>query len=445
LDSRAAIQRILEEALPPRARRLAPLIERECKSLSRLDRAFVREVVLGVSRNLLLLDRIVQEVSARRGLPAPRVLAALRSGLYQVLFMDRVPAFAAVDRTVAAARAAGKGAAGFVNACLRKVAARIGPGAVSPGREVSEVDLRGRKLVWPGPLLPDPGGDRSLYLSVRHSHPIGLVRRWLARLPPEVVEAVLASGTAPPSIQLRVNRLRAERDAVAVALRAEGFPCEPLAHPWSLRVLSPVAPVATQAFERGLFTVQDSSALIPSDLLAPLPGERVLDLCAAPGGKTTHLAELMGDRGEVVAFDADPVRLELVEENARRLGLRSIRCVRGEEALAAELATPFDRVLLDAPCSNTGVLGRRVEARWRWSEGQLRALVEVQAGLLARALGALAPRGVAVYSTCSIEPEENEGVVRAGLAGRRLAAAVETFPSRPDHDGGFAGKIEPAD
>ena len=447
---RAAISQVLVLAEDHKAHpRLGPLIQEHGATLSPQDQRLLREVALGVHRNRSLLDRVIRALSRSHRLPRGEALAGLRSGLYQLLFLHRVSRPAVVDLTVGVIRAQTDAhVAGFANAVLRKVATAITPLAADaperadPRQLVIEREDSAILVRLPQPLLPDPAVHPAEFLAVRYSHPPELVQRWLRRYPFAAVQEIAASGSVPPATHLRVNPLRTTRDALAAALQAEGCPTEPGRHPLLLRVLSSAVPIGSQPFRAGWCTVQDTTALSAVDLLDPKPGQRVLDLCAAPGTKTTAIAERMGDRGEVFAFDADPERLRRVTENAERLGLGSIRLLTSEAELTAALATPFDRVLIDAPCSNTGVLGRRVEARWRFSAAALKSLETVQRPLLVRGLSALAPKGVLVWSTCSLEPEENEGLVATTpLGGRVLVEQLGLLPLHPYRDGGWAGKI----
>ncbi len=250
--------------------------------------------------------------------------------------------------------------------------------------------------------------------------------------------AVWVSGSPVPlRLTLRCNPLRIERDVLLTALRDAGHTAEAGEHPQAVR-LHDAGPIRDlPGYAEGWFTVQDESAMRVASALAPEPGESVLDLCAAPGGKTTHLAELMRNAGRIVACDVDERRLQTVNTLAQRLGLTIIetRRLQGEEAPPGL----FNRVLVDVPCSNTGVLGKRPEARWRLRPDDLRQLVTLQTRLLRLAVECVRPGGTIIYSTCSIEPEENRQLVEAVLRetpGLRLEADEETVPGMPS-DGGY--------
>jgi 16S rRNA (cytosine967-C5)-methyltransferase len=403
-------------------------------ALSDADRDLARELVRGTVVWRGRIDRILGRFLDR---PLETLPAALRNilrlGACQILFLDRIPAYAAVSESVRMARRHGHaGTAGLANAVLRRVA---GSGA-SPD--------------------PDAGTEPAGRLAALWSHPEWLARRWVARLGEEEAESLFRADNRVPPVVLRHNRLKGPLQHLLDRLRADGTPATP--HPLCGGYL--VAGEGrglfrSKAFQEGWMTVQDVSAGMAVLLLDPQPGEAVLDLCAAPGGKSGFIAERMEDRGRVVALDRNARRLRDVTENLRRLGIRCVE-VRATDALTADLEGGFDRVLVDAPCSGLGVLARRPDVRWRRRESDLRELPGVQARLLARGASLVRPGGVLVYSTCTTEPEENEEVVEAFLEGRPefrtepardlLPAAVadryvRTWPHRHDCDGSFAARL----
>jgi 16S rRNA (cytosine967-C5)-methyltransferase len=242
---------------------------------------------------------------------------------------------------------------------------------------------------------------------------------------------------------LRVNPLRSDREGVLGELAAAGVQALPGELPQSIRLSGRERTEVLPGFSDGRLSVQDESAQHAAALLDPQPGERVLDLCAAPGGKTTHLAERMRNTGRILAVDVDAERLARVNAAAERLGLTMID-TRLAAADASDMPTgPFDRILLDVPCSNTGVLGKRPEARWRISQEGIAELTAVQRRLLEAAIARLAPTGRLVYSTCSIEPEENDEVVQAALDAHPELTLLDErrhVPGRPA-DGGYLALI----
>jgi 16S rRNA (cytosine967-C5)-methyltransferase len=385
----------LLETLPDRA------------GLDARDRAFVTELVLGSLRWRRRADWMLARAS-RRSLDAlaPWVRALLRLTAYQLGFLDRVPPWAAVHEAVELAkRRRSPGAVAFVNGVLRALAAEPRP--------------------WPVPTAEDPVEA----LALRASQPTWLVERWWVRHGPAEAEALALAMSAAPSVVVRANTLRAPAAEVAEALRRAGVGVAPtrfapeglaLDRTGDLRELAPL--------REGDATVQDEAAIMVGHALGPLPGETVADVCAAPGTKTTHLAALMANRGRIVAADAHAGRLGLLREACARLGAAIVEPREADaRALARDLGPTCDRVLVDAPCSNLGVLRRNPDAKWRRRPEDFATLVPVQAAILAAASELVRPGGVLVYATCSLEPEENEAVV-AGLRARRSNFVPDPLP-----------------
>ena len=378
------------------------------------DAALATELVYGTLRWQRYLDWILAPHSKRRlpSLDAP-VLAILRMTAYQLAFLERVPPFAAVDDAVTLAR--GKpGVAGFVNAVLRAFARR---GATE--RE------------------PAPPRDPLDALATRCSFPTWLAARWVARYGRDEAEALMRAINERPPLTLRANTLRVSREALAARLAAEeGLALRPTRWaPEGLVVGGGGAPAAWCAFAEGAFAVQDEASMLVARLLEPRPGDTVADVCAAPGTKTTHLAQLLENRGRVLAFDPQPMRLARVREAAARLGAGIVEALDGTaEALAPRFSAACEGVLVDAPCSSLGVLRRNPDVKWRRQPGDLAASAERQRGILAAAAAMVKPGGRLVYATCSLEPEENEEVAGA------FRAAHPDF--RPDPPAAFPFPLE---
>ena len=407
---------------------VADLVHRQIADalVSRADRALVTEMVNGVVRRRAMLDAVIAAYSDTKLWRLDgRLLWVLRLALYQMMCLTRVPARAAVDEAVRLARQHGLGhLAGFVNGILRTMSRSLTPaGALADrvvvARRVIPIDAE-HTIVATRDVLPDPETDRVAHLAAAFSYPEWLVQRWLERFGPERVRAVLGAGNERPRIYLRANRLRTTRDDLAARLAEAGVQTRPTDLPEGLELVRGRATDGSPAraqlaatgghalggtltnlpgFAEGLFYLQDLTAMGVAPRLRPQPGERVFDLCAAPGGKATHLAELMENTGEIVAADQSPDRLARVAENAQRLGTDIVRT-----APADQVAGEFDAVLLDAPCTNTGVLARRAEARWRLSDASLDRAVAEQTALFEEAAGRVRPGGRLLYSTCSIEP-----------------------------------------
>ena len=321
----------------------------------------------------------------------PWIKNVLRMGAYQILFLDRIPPHAAVDESVKLAHKYGHpGTAGLVNSVLRRLA-----------DEKDTIDV--------------PNGDDTASLAVWGSHPVWLVERWLARFGVEATRALMVANNRAVPVGLRVNRLRGTREQLIERLATEGVSAAPARYsPDLVWVEAHHAPGSLAAFREGWCTVQDESESLVGRLAAPQPHERLLDLCAAPGGKCTHLAELMGDEGEVWAMERDAARAASLENTVARLATHSVHVVQGD-GRTYTFPMPFDRVLVDAPCSGLGVIGRRADARWRKGPDALREMPPIQLDLLAAGGRRARPGGVLVYSVCSFEPEETVAVVERFL------------------------------
>ncbi|MEZ5966625.1 MAG: transcription antitermination factor NusB [Planctomycetota bacterium] len=409
--------------------------------LSARDRALALELTLGVERRRVTLDVVLSALAARGTLPPdPYARCALRLGAYQVLYLPRIAPHAAVATAVALLRKQRS----FVNAMLRRLARLVVDRAADPACARSELPLPGtdhvaRALVLPADSLPDPGSQPAQFLGALHGLPTEMVTRWLTHHGLERTRALVAASAATPGVTLRVCPVQTNAEVLGQVLAAEGVRVVPLSDPRLLQLaaIEGESPFTTRAYRDGLFSVQDPTALAAADAVAVLPGETVLDLCAAPGGKASALAEALAGRGAVYAHDADPSRLAQVRETCTRLHLEATLHVVDELANAPEWC---DAVLVDVPCSNTGVLARRVEVRRRALAPALPTLVREQAALLRSAIARTRPGGRVVYSTCSLEPEENRGVVDA-VVGATGGVTVEreqvTWPEAGQHDGGY--------
>jgi 16S rRNA (cytosine967-C5)-methyltransferase len=413
-------------------------------ALSPADRRLATQLAYGVLRRRGTLDALLRPHMTRQPHQVETWLwDALRIGAFQLALLTHIPAHAALHETVELAVQFGRprGRA-FLNAILRQVATLVtdertaGPVADALPLEQGEY----RRLARP--VLPDPTASRVEYFSAAFALPGWLAERWLERHPWEECLRLGFWFAGPAPLWLRCNPLRTDRTSLLAALEQAGVRAEPGEHPQAVRLAGHVAIRELPGFEQGWFSVQDESAMRVASAFAPQPGSRVLDLCAAPGGKTTHLAELMGNQGQIVACDVDDRRLATVSELCRRLGVSIVEMVRLQEG-AEPPPGPFDAVLVDVPCSNTGVLGRRPEVRWRLRPDEFRHLVPLQTKLLLQAGERVRPGGAIVYSTCSVEPEENRQVVRAvlqGLSDLELEAEGEQVPGQPA-DGGYWARL----
>ncbi len=418
------------------------LMDRELGAghLSGPDRGLFAELVFGVLRRQGTLDHIL---TALLDQPLPRLeplaLILLRLGLYQLVYLDRIPESAAVNESVNLAKQGIPRAAGLVNAVLRNY-------------------LRHKDTI----TFPDPVAAPAASMAARHSHPQWLIQQWLDQLGPEETERLAEASSCQAPLTLRANTLRTTRDELLRLFADNGIGAAPCPFsPHAVRVEGRRPIPGLPGFREGLFVVQDEASQVAGYLLGPQPGERVLDACAAPGGKATHLAQLMGNRGELLAMDVSRTKLPLILETAGRLGI-SIIATRVADLLhsGAVAANAFDRILLDAPCSGLGVIRRNPEAKWRLQPADITRLAEAQRVMLANASRMLKTGGTLLYSTCSTSPGENEQVVQDFLShhhGFVLENLNELFPGmhelftpsgmfrswphRHDMDGFFAARI----
>lgn len=412
--------------------------------LGSADRRLATQLVYGVLRRRGTLDALLRPFVHRE---PHRVEAwlweALRLGAFQIALLTQVPRHAALYETVElAADFQQLRAKGFLNGVLRQVASLVTDDrATAPAADALPLQA-GEYRRLSRAALPEPGSQPDEYLSAGFAWPHWLAERWRTRFGWDECLRLGFWFAGPAGFWLRANPLRTTRAALIDRLRQADVGAEPGTHPQAVRLLDHWPVRELPGYTEGLFVVQDESAMQAASALAPRPGQRVLDLCAAPGGKTTHLAELMGNDGQVIACDVDERRLGLVRESAQRLGLNIVEAwpLRGDEEPPPG---PFDGVLVDVPCSNTGVLGRRPEVRWRLRPGDWPHLMRLQTRLLLQACERVRPGGAVVYSTCSIEPEENEQVVRnvvQALAWMRLEHDHHNAPGRPA-DGGYWARL----
>ena len=389
--------------------------------LSPADRGLATELAYGCIRWRQWLDGWLDRLGK---IPAhkqpPRLRWLLHLGLYQVLRMQRIPAAAAVDTTVELAK--------------RHRLSKLSPVVNGVLRSALRAKEAGETLP-----VPEPLAER---LALCHSLPVWFAESLLSWSGPEQAERVALACNQVPPLDLRVNRLCSTPDLVAAAFAEEGLPTQPIdGCPDGLQVLAPAGDLRRwPGFEQGHWSVQDRSAQWVAPLLDPQPGDRILDACAAPGGKATHLAELIGDVGEIWAVDRSAGRLKRVAANAARLGCASIQALAADATdllqKRPEWSGFFQRILLDVPCSGLGTLSRHPDARWRVTASTVEELLPLQARLLAAMLPLLAPGGRLVYATCTIHPEENVAQVNTFLQ-QHADVQLESEQQRwPDPDGG---------
>jgi len=379
----------------------------------KLDRAFVTELSYGTLRTLNTLDWVLAQF-VKKPLQSQTVTLRniLRLSVYQLMFMNRVPPSAACNEGAEmACKHENPGSVKFVNGVLRNVS-----------RHIKEIKF------------PELADDPVAHISLRYSHPAWLVESWLARFGTEETISLCRANNEPAPNTIRTNTLKLTRAGLATRLREDGLAvCETAYAPEGLNIEGFFSLNSLKAFQEGLFQVQDESSMLAGRALMPQPGARVLDACSAPGGKTTHLAELMENKGEILAVDIHPHKLALIKENCDRLGINNVKGLAVDaEKLPEQLHEWADFILVDAPCTGLGVLRRRPDARWRKEPSQLPAIVRLQAGILASAARCLKKGGVLVYSTCTITHEENLGQVKNFLSSHPDFMLEDLTPFIPD-------------
>lgn len=411
--------------------------------LSEQDRRFVTELVYGVIKAGDTLDWILRRYCNRplKKIPA-MVREILRLGVYQIFYLDRVPASAACNTAVELTKKySHQGTVKFVNAVLRTAV-----------REPKRAEF------------PSGKGKVAEGLALAMQHPYWLVKKWLKEFGYAETKALCEFNNQQPVLSVRTNTLRTSRHELIKELQAAGAVAEPSAWtPEGVIITKHGALDKLTALQEGLCQVQDESSMLVAHVLAPKPDEFIIDCCSAPGGKTTHIASLMQDKGRIVASDIYEHKLARIEENAARLGISSIETeLLDARKIGEEYREMADRVLVDAPCSGLGVLRRKPDARWNKSTAEIAALPALQLEILASAAKALKSGGVLVYSTCTIEASENKQVVTEFLAqhkefsldftgkylpgelGEKWAAEkmIQLYPQRDGIDGFFIARMQ---
>lgn len=365
------------------------------QALPRQEAALCTELVYGTLRRQGTIDCVLGHFCKQKlaKLP-PRILIIMRLGAYQLLYMDKIPPSAAVNEAVKLARRFGhSGTAGLTNAVLRNID-------------------REREKLAAGEYFPDKDAEPAAYLAAKYSHPQWLMAEWLARFGFDAAAALAEFDNRPSDYTLRVNTLKMTRDRVLDYLQGEGVAATACPYPEEAILISGGAGNAAlqRLIEGGVLYPQQLSSMLAAHVLAPKPGATVLDVCAAPGGKTTHMAALMQNKGQILAFDVHEHKLQLIKDNARRLGIGIIQTACAD---SRELSTvpdeSADYILVDAPCSGLGVLRTRPDSRWHKTPETSQDLAELGWAILREAVKKLKPGGELVFSTCTISERENEG------------------------------------
>jgi len=386
----------------------------QSSELTRSDAGLATELVYGTIQRLNTLDYFMNKFLSK-GIHKlePWVRSLLRLSFYQLIYLDRIPEHAIVNEAVTiAGRRGHKGISGLVNGVLRAAL-----------RRSDELQL--------------PAGMPHLQeISLRHSHPEWLVKRWTAQFGEETASRICEANNVPPHTSLRMNRLKTSTQALLELLTEQGYTAR----------LSELAPdgivvngggnmALSPGYEEGLYSIQDESSMLVAEMLSPLTGMTVLDCCAAPGGKTAHIAEKMGDQGHIHAFDIHPHKRKLIDAQVQRLGIHSVSTDIADAAHLAERFPPstFDRILLDAPCSGLGVIRRKPDLKWVKSPQDITEISHVQDRLLQAVSGLLKPDGILIYSTCTLESNENEKAVERFLNNRPEFSLDQAAAARLPH------------
>jgi 16S rRNA (cytosine967-C5)-methyltransferase len=370
-------------------------LDRGLKSsqLSREDRGLVTTLVYGTVRRQRTLDQLINQLGKKKAHQQPLELRLLlHLGLYQLRYLTQIPASAAVNTSVELAKKGGlKGLSGVVNGILRHYL------------RLAEKE--------PDPLqLPE---ELTSKLGILYSFPDWIIQLWLTQFGETETEKLCQWFNQTPTFDIRINPLKTSLQEVQNAFAENNLPSAPLPNlPQGLRLLGKTGDVKQlPGFQAGWWTLQDSSAQLVSHFLNPQPGETIIDACAAPGGKTTHIAELMGDQGLIHACDRVKSRLQQVGENGQRLQLQSLKLCLGDARELSQFNNQGDRVLLDAPCSGLGILHKRPDIRWRQNPEKLAQVAQLQRELIEKTALWVKPQGILVYATCTLNPLENEQII----------------------------------
>lgn len=378
------------------------------------SQGFVREIVYGVLENKLTLDYYI-DLLVKDGIKSLKYqeLTILRMGIYQLGYMNSVPEYAAVNESVSLAKRYCRYKAGLVNGVLREYLNK-------------KIQLR----------LPDRNEDEVRYLSVKYSYAPWIIELWLETYEVEFLEELLAAGNVTPPTTIRLNWLKVMKDDLIAKLREKGFAAEEGKVSQNAVHVKGSGLLDTELYKMGMFTPQDESSMLVAEKLDPKHGDVVIDVCAAPGGKTTAIAERMNNTGTIIASDIYRRKLDLIDREAKRLGITNIK-TRSWDATRVDssLLQKADRVLVDAPCSGLGVVRRKPEIKYKERTSEMDLLPKKQLAILSASAGYVKPGGTLVYSTCTINREENEEVTGAFLKKNPTFKLVEKTQLLPNVDG----------
>jgi 16S rRNA (cytosine967-C5)-methyltransferase len=447
LKTARTIAAIVLNRFDPKRNYAGTILDKLLRQTGQKQRA--TDLVFGTIRNRSAIDMVIAKLADCRieRIPA-EPLNIIRIGAYELIYCPATAEYSIVNEAVDSAKAvAGKKQAGFVNAVLRQIARHIQDRQISlsgaePQMTLPQTPSTGCE--FDTLLLPEPTASPADYFSSTFSLPKWLVANWLAEFGAEKTRQICFASNRKPSIYIRPNTLKTNTYSLAEAFSQVEVNFEISTDELMIKIKGSRSVTGLPGFAEGLFTVQDVTASQPVRVLEPQPDWKILDMCAAPGTKTTQLAELTGDKAKIIATDIDSERLKKVKENTVRLGIKSVSIVAYEnlEKTAVQIGL-FDCILLDVPCSNTGVLAKRLETRYRIRPQAITELAKTQLQLLQTAEKMIKPDGKICYSTCSIQRDENSRLVREFLKNSKLKLKSEmlTLPSAEDHDGGYTANL----
>lgn len=400
------------------------------EDIAEIDKNFISKIVYGVIENKLYLDFMIRKFSSIRLKKIdPSILNVLRLSVYQFLYMDKTPDSAVVNEAVKLTKKINHRHGGFVNGLLRNLI-----------RDSHKIQI--------------PKGDQVQYLSIKYSHPEWMVERWIGLFGDEFTEELLRANNATPHLSIRTNTMKINREDLMTKLQMNGIDCQIsdiVEDGIVVRQAKGFALDKDPLFQEGYYTIQDESSMKIGEIMAPKSGEKILDLCAAPGGKTTHMAQIMDNQGHIVSCDVSDKKLQLIQENIDRMGLTNIELKLNDATILNEaFINQFDRVLVDAPCSGFGIIRRKPDIKYHKSMEDIVALSHIQMQILEHAGEYVKSGGTLVYSTCTIDPMENRDLIKAFLSKHNQFERVDIednedmqlYPHVDETDGFYCCKLK---
>ncbi len=380
-------------------------------NLEQLDRAFASEILYGTIRWKIKIDYLLQKFSKIKvSKISPWALSCLRTAIYQIYFMDRVPDFAAVNQAVEISKKQERKSSSFVNGILRNILRNK-----DEFENINEADENQR-------------------LSIEYSHPKWFVELLIKQYGKDFTIDLMKQNNIPPSLTIRVNTLKCKREDLKKLLIEKDVEVKDGSLDEALIVKGYGMMEKSKEFREGLFTIQDESSMLSAKVLDPKPGEKILDMCSAPGGKSTHMAQLMENKGEIISIDIYEHKIKLIKENAKKLGISIINTkIMDSAVFNNELVECADRVLVDAPCSGLGLIRKKPEIRWNVSYEDILALAKIQYNILKNASKYVKEKGTLVYSTCTITKKENEEIIKKFLEENKNFSMVDISKYIPDN------------